>query len=147
MHRTRLGGLAVLIALVVSACTSSAPDDLVDGVYRGFASSDGDAPEATLVIEGDIVTITEDDATSVYTITAGTEQYVVCPDEVKGVPSLLDASLAVGDVALLEPAIFGDCGGVRPMRVTLMDLTSREDRLAFPFTRWVEFCDVTDDDC
>lgn len=100
-----------------------------------------------MTIAGDRVTITEDDGTSVYAMSPGSEEYVVCPDEVKGVPSPLDRSLAVGDVLLLRPAVFGDCGGVRPERVTLVDLASREDPLAFPFTRWVEFCDVVEEDC
>ena len=52
----------------------------------------------------------------------------------------------IGDLELAEPAIFGDCGEARPIRVTVVDLSAVGDG-QFPFQRWAEFCDIADADC
>ncbi len=59
----------------------------------------------------------------------------------------LDAPLSVDGVVFTRPALVGDCGQTTPVRVTLVDLDATDTSLRFPFTRWAEFCDLTDPDC
>jgi len=75
----------------------------------------------------------------------GTE-YVLCPPDGKGSPRPLGTPVEVGGVQLASPALFGDCGQAKPVRVTLVDLDATTDG-AFPFQIWAEFCDTKDPDC
>ena len=77
---------------------------------------------------------------------AGDTQYVLCPPGGRGSPQPLDIPIEDGGLTLEQPALFGDCGQVRPTRVTVVDLASTTDQ-AFPFATWAEFCDTTDPDC
>ena len=77
---------------------------------------------------------------------AGDTQYALCPLGGRGSPQPLDIPIEDGGLTLEQPALFGDCGQVRPTRVTVVDLASTTDQ-AFPFATWAEFCDTTDPDC
>lgn len=135
------------LALLAAACSSSGPAAVSDGNYLGYASSAGTAPAATLSITGSSLTVDQGGSSSPYTISDGTAEYTVCGDGGTGTPSPLSGAMAVESIEMAEPAIFGDCGITAPDRVTIVDLDSFDDTLGFPFTRWVEFCDTSDDDC
>jgi hypothetical protein len=144
-----LGGALVLLA----GCSSSGqsadgPQPVADGSYAFLASSAGGTGSATLEISGNQVTLAQDGSSTTGTMGAVATEAVLCPPSGKGQPVELDASLTVGELALAAPAIFGDCGGVTPKRVTVVDLDSYDEGAGpFSYTRWVEFCDTTDPDC
>ena len=145
-----LAGSAIVL---LAGCSSSGPaaegpQPVADGSYTFLASSAGGTGTATLEISGTQLTLAQDGASTSATIGAAAPEAVLCPPSGKGQPLRLEGALMVGELALAAPAIFGDCGGVTPKRVTVVDLDS-SDGAAGPFTyaRWVEFCDTTDQDC
>jgi hypothetical protein len=150
----RLGiGLGAVILL--AGCSggsdgdSQGPAAIADGSYQLLATSTSPAPDATvsLQISGDSVVLTQASGTVEGTLgQPGATEYVLCPPDGKGSPRPLGTPVEVGGVQLASPALFGDCGQTKPVRVTLVDLeTTTED--AFPFQNWAEFCDTKDPDC
>lgn len=144
-------GLRVLVvifgALVLTACQPG-PDVVVDGSYRALAAAGGEAvPAVTMEIQGTAVRIV--DGTSVVGLTMGAASgdYTLCPPRGDGAPTSLDGPVDIGAIRFARPAIFGDCGGVSPPRVTLIDLDSHDDETLPEFSRWLEFCAVVDPDC
>lgn len=152
MRRTTmaLGAACSAAALLLSAC-SSGPAAVADGAYRAMAASSeiGAPPDTQLkVADKQFTFTTSDGADIVASITAGTEQFVVCPPDTRGTPDLLGSSLVLGNATLEQPAVLGDCGQTTPARITIVDLASAgTDTAPFPFTRWIEFCDTADPDC
>lgn len=142
---------AVVLLLAAGCADDSSPAQVQDGSYRLFATSESATIDATgapgLLIDADTVSLTDGADTSTVVLGEPTEQRVVCPPSGEGSPLSLDAALSVDGVTLTRPALFGDCGQTTPVRVTLVDLESTDTSLRFPFTRWAEFCDVTDPDC
>ncbi len=55
--------------------------------------------------------------------------------------------MTVGDLTLVAPAMFGDCGDSAPELVTVVDLDSATESGPLPFSRWIEFCNVESADC
>lgn len=138
-------------ALLLAGCSSSGPADVASGDYRAFAASDavGATPEATLSVSDSAFTFTPTDgARASATSSPGTAEFVLCPPDTTGTPTLLGPSLTIGTVTLQQPAVFGDCGQTTPKRITVVDLASASTDVGpFPFTRWIEFCDTADPDC
>ena len=60
--------------------------------------------------------------------------------------ALTGGPVALAGTTFARPALFGDCGMTRPVRVTVVDLDSTTPTGTFGFTRWVEFCDTKDPD-
>jgi major membrane immunogen (membrane-anchored lipoprotein) len=139
--------VGVALALVLTACGSSGPGAIADGSYKAYAVSSGATPDAMLVIEGSSVTLTQDGTQSDFTMTDGTTEYTVCGTDGSGTPSPLGADMTVGDVDMVNPAIYGDCGQTSPNRVTVVDLDSALGSGGIGFASWAEFCDVNDSDC
>ncbi|MGA7690254.1 MAG: hypothetical protein WCA29_13610 [Jiangellales bacterium] len=144
--------LVVATMLLAAGCGDGASAAAVqDGTYRLFATSAqggltaAGAPQMT--IADDTVTLTEGADTATATLGEPTGQLVVCPPSGQDSPVSLDRPLSVGAVGFRRPALVGDCGQTTPMRVTLVDLAAPDTSLGFPFTRWAEFCDLTDPDC
>jgi hypothetical protein len=138
--------------LLAAGCGDSAsPAAVQDGAYRLFATSAqggqvaAGAPELTIAV--DRVTFTEGADTTTAAFGEATEPLVVCPPSGQGSPVSLDAPLSVDGVVFTRPALVGDCGQTTPVRVILVDLDATDTDLGFPFTRWAEFCDLTDPDC
>ena len=114
-----------------------------------LATSASQEPDATvsLQITGDSVVLTQGSATVEGTLgQPGATEYVLCPPDGEGSPRPLDAPLDVGGVRLTSPALFGDCGQTKPVRVTLVDLDATTEA-SLPFQDWAEFCDTKDPDC
>lgn len=147
MRAFRIACTVGVLALLAAACSSSGAGPVSDGSYVGYASSAGTAPAATLSIAGTSLTVDQGGSSTPYTISDGAAEYTVCGDGGTGTPSPLSGAMTVESIELAEPAIFGDCGITAPDRVTIVDLDSFDDTLGFPFVRWVEFCDTSDDDC
>jgi hypothetical protein len=144
-----VGSVLLLAACSSDSITASGPGDLADGSYRLFAASSSGAlrDQASLEIAGDKVVITQGaDVVEATLDSATADSYVLCPPGGAGNPRLLDALVTIGSLDLARPALFGDCAQTQPVRVTVVDLDSSTDN-AFPFTRWAEFCAVTDPDC
>lgn len=144
--------VAAIVLLLAAGCADDAsPAPVQDGSYRLFATSESTTIDAAgapgLQIDAAAVRLTDGADTSTVTLGELTEQRVVCPPSGEGSPQSLDAPLRVDGVTFTRPALFGDCGQTTPVRVTLVDLGSTDSSLKFPFTRWAEFCDVTDPDC
>lgn len=145
--------VAACLGLALAGCGSSGstaggPAALTDGSYRILAASDGATPAATLDLTGVELTLTDAGATTRATIGGAAPEVVLCPPSGKGEPRRLDSSVTVGELRFEQPAIFGDCGQTKPLRVTLVDLKSSDGSQApLPFARWVEFCASTDPDC
>jgi hypothetical protein len=161
--RGRLGGresaraLGIVLgcALLLGGCSggsdgaSQGPAAVADGSYRLLATSASQERDATvsLQISGDSVVLTQgSDAVDGTLGQPGSAEYVLCPPDGKGSPRPLGAPVEVRGVALASPALFGDCGQTKPVRVTLVDLDATTEQ-AFPFQNWVEFCDTKDPDC
>jgi hypothetical protein len=142
--------MSAVAAFLLGAC-SSRPADVVDGTYRAMAASGelAAAPDASLtVVNGQFTFTTPAGADIVATTSPGTDEFVVCPPDTEGTPDLLGGSLTLGDTTLAQPAVIGDCGHTKPVRITIVDLASvSADSVPFPFTRWIEFCDTADPDC
>ena len=152
--RTPAGALAGALMLIgLAGCSSSddgsgGPGQVADGSYVFLASSAGGTPAATLEIAGQELTLVEGATTTSATVGAAVPEAVLCPPSGKGQPQSIDTPLTVGGISLSTPAIFGDCGQVTPVRVTLIDLDSYDEAGGpFGYTRWVEFCNTTDPDC
>jgi hypothetical protein len=101
----------------------------------------------SLTITGDAVVLTQgsDTVESTFGQPPDTE-YVLCPPDGTGSHRPLGAPIDVDGVQLARPALFGDCGPTKPIRVTLVDLDATTDQ-AFPFKSWAELCDTDDPDC
>jgi hypothetical protein len=133
--------------LLVTAC-QSAPAPVTDGAYRAFASSLGTVDDSMVVIDASVLTVTTGDIVQSARVGDADGTYTLCPPEGTGEALRLDQPLTIGELVLAEPAVFGDCGATQPARVTIVDLDSAAETTGpFPFTRWMEFCDVTDPDC
>jgi hypothetical protein len=153
--RGRVLGIGLGCALLLAGCSggsdgdSQGPAAVADGSYRLLATSTTQDPDATvsLQITGDSVVLTQGSETVEQTLgqPVGTE-YVLCPPDGKGSPRSLGTPVEVGGVQLASPALFGDCGQTKPVRVTLVDLDETTEA-AFPFQDWAEFCDTKDPDC
>ena len=137
--------------LATGCAVGASPAAVQDGTYRLFATSDqggqvaAGAPVLTIAL--DRVTLTEGADTTPAAFGEATEPLVVCPPSGRGSPVSLDAPLSVDGVVFTRPALVGDCGQTTPVRVTLVDLDATDTSLRFPFTRWAEFCALTDPDC
>jgi hypothetical protein len=148
-------GIGLGAVLVLGGCSggsdgdSQGPAAVADGSYRLLATSTSQDPDAivSLQITGDSVVLMQGSDTLEGTLgqPVGTE-YVLCPPDGKGPPRPLDAPLDVGGVRLTSPALFGDCGQTKPVRVTLVDLDETTEA-SLPFQDWAEFCDTKDPDC
>ena len=149
MRRHRVAALlvAVPMALLLAACQGG-PVDVADGQYRAYAWSGTTDPQASIVVDGDQMVVTTGAGDETLTIGDPGNSYVLCPPDTSGRPLLLRGVLTVGDLTLQQPAVFGDCGVTSPSRITLIDMTSYDPSQGpFPFTEWVEFCDIRDADC
>ncbi len=135
-----------MLTLGVTACGTSSPAAIEDGSYVAYGSSDDAVPEASMEIAGDSVTITEAGMQQSLTKTKGIVEYTVCGTDGVGAPSPLEPGFTVGLLAFTNPAIYGDCGVTAPKRVTIIDLDSVEPD-GSTFSRWLEFCDISDADC
>jgi hypothetical protein len=148
-------GVGLGAVLLLAGCSggsdgdSQGPAAIADGSYQLLATSTSQEPDATvsLKITGDSVVLIEGSGTVEGTLgqPAATE-YVLCPPDAKGSPRPLGTPVEVGGVQLASPALFGDCGQTKPVRVTLVDLDATTED-AFPFQNWAEFCDTKDPDC
>ena len=153
--KVRIGLVATSLVVALTGCagsddsTSGGPQAPSDGSYTYLAgSAGGGAPSAALEIKGTGITLTQQTGTTTATIGDPAPEAVLCPPSGKGRPLTITAPLTIGTVALTSPAIFGDCGLVKPTRVTVIDLDSFDKAGGpFGFTRWVEFCNITDSDC
>ena len=142
--------LIAAFALMMAGCSSSSPDAVSDGEYRTYATSEstGENPPVALTISGDDATFAIDGETLSVTIGDAGAEYLVCPPGTKGSVRPLGGTVTLGSLILTQPAIFGDCGVTSPKRVTIVDLDGvNADSWPFPFSRWIEMCDVTDSDC
>lgn len=149
-RRTGLAASAILGVLPLLAACSSGPAEPGNGEYRAFAAAAGlpGAPGASVAISDGAAEVTADGATSRSALTERSLDQVLCPPDAKGSAWTLDAGIVIGGIAFEEPAIIGDCGTSAPVRITLVDLASGSESVRpFPFTRWIEFCDVSDPDC
>ncbi len=148
----RIGLGAVLLLAGCSGGSdgdSQGPAAIVDGSYKLLATSTSQAPDATvsLQITGDSVVLTQGSGTVEGTLgQLGATEYVLCPPDGKGSPRPLGTPVEVDGVQLASPALFGDCGQTKPVRVTLVDLDATTDA-PLPFQNWAEFCDTKDPDC
>ena len=146
----RLATVATSAAMLLSGCQQSGPASVTNGQYRLYATSTGESqlPDSTLVVEDSTVTLTQGgEVTEVATGEPG-EEYTLCPPRGAAAPTPLAGPVAVGDLLLSNPAVFGDCAQAAPARVTVIDLASFEEGAGgLPFARWVEFCDTDDPDC
>jgi hypothetical protein len=153
--KTGIGLVGASLVVALTGCsgsgdsTSGGPQTPSDGSYTYLAASaGGGAASAALEINGTGITLTQETGTTTATIGDPAQEAILCPPSVKGRPLTITAPLTIGTVALTSPAIFGDCGLVKPTRVTVIDLDSFDKAGGpFGFTRWVEFCDITDPDC
>ncbi len=146
----RLATAGTLAAILLGGCHQSGPESVTDGQYRLYATSTGESqlPDSTLVVADSTVTLTQaDEVTEVAKGQPG-EEYTLCPPQGDAAPTPLTGPIAVGDLELSNPAIFGDCSEVKPARVTVIDLDSFEEGAGgLPFARWAEFCNTADPDC
>jgi hypothetical protein len=139
---------ALVAAPALGGCQDNGAAPLGDGDYRLYAtSSAGIVPDATLAITGPDVTLAQGSSIAEYALGAPAAAVTGCPPSGKGTPVRVDGPMVIGDLGLQSPALLGDCGQTRPVRVTVVDLESFDEGLRFPFTRWAEFCDITDPDC
>jgi hypothetical protein len=148
-------GVGLGAVLLLAGCSggsdgdSQGPAAIADGSYQLLATSTSQEPDATvsLQITGDSVVLTQGSGTVEGNLgQPGTTEYVLCPPDGKGSPRPLGTPVDVGGVQLASPALFGDCGQTKPVRVTLVDLDATTED-AFPFQNWAEFCDTKDPDC
>lgn len=151
-HRSSLAALALSAALIATACGGDdgggGPEAVSTGSYRAYASSSGGAvADASLEVDADRVVVSSGPGVTESALGSEQGSYLLCPPDGSGPVRPLSIGLTIGTVDLEEPAVFGDCGVTTPRRVTVVDLASLDEGLAFPFTRWVEFCDVTHPDC
>ncbi len=149
--RTGTAAAAIALPFTLAACSDSGPAPLADGTYRLYATSESGTVEgivgSELVIASDTATFTSEDDETSLAIGESADTYVLCPPSQEGSPALLDGPATIGGIDMTEPAIYGDCGETSPARVTVVDLADVDDSQQFVFTRWAEFCDVTDSDC
>lgn len=149
--RTAMAALGIAVALTLTACSDGGPAPLADGTYRLFATSESGTSEGVvggeLVLAGDTVTVTSEGEEVSLTLGDAAGTYVVCPPSQEGSPLALGGPANIGGIDMTEPAIYGDCGETSPARVTVVDLADIDESQQFVFTRWAEFCDVTDPDC
>lgn len=140
---------AAALVIVLGGCSSGGPAAPSDGLYAFLSSSEGrTAQDTTLSIKGDKITLTQEAGTTTALIGDPAPAAVLCPPYGQGQPLQIGAPLTIGSIALSAPAVFGNCGEVKPVRVTLIDLESYDENGGpFGFTRWVEFCDTMDPDC
>ena len=146
--RTKFIQAAAALALIAAGCSASGPDAVSDGTYHGYAASNGSAPSASLVIEGNTATFSIDSGAESYSMRDAEAEYVLCPPDGQGTPLSLGSPLAIGSTDFSQPAVFGDCGETAPERITLVDLGSYDEAAGgLPFGTWMEFCNAADDDC
>ena len=139
---------AAAAGVVVLAGCSSGPADVADGQYRAFAWSGVGDPGASVLVTGDQLDVSSSAGTEALAVGDPANSYVLCPPDGTGRPRLLNGRLAIGDLVMRQPAVFGDCGTTSPRRLTIVDIASYDPSQGpFPFTTWVEFCDVKDADC
>ena len=148
-------GMGLGAVLLLAGCSggsdgdSQGPAAVADGSYQLLATSASQERDATVSVEitGDSVVLAQGSSTVEGTLgqPVATE-YVLCPPDGKGSPRPLGTPVEVGGVQLASPALFGDCGQTKPVRVTLVDLDATTEA-AFPFQNWAEFCDTKDPDC
>jgi hypothetical protein len=139
-------------ALALTGCQSqSGPEALETGQYVALASSTGVTPAgARLAVTATEVALQSDSKAQTAAFAGASEEFLLCPPGGHGAGTLLQEPLTIDGRAYAEPMVFGDCGTTRPARVTLVDLTSRQDpaeNTSFPFSRWTEFCRVGSPDC
>lgn len=134
----------------MSGCSGPGPVPLADGSYRLYATSADTAAQPGADVEGvgDEKQLTDGQETVSRGLRgSGSDEVLVCPPSGRGAPQRLDGPVTVGGIAFISPALVGDCGRTRAVRVTLVDLDTVDEGQQFPFTTWVEFCDVADADC
>ena len=136
-------------AVLLAGCQQSGPEDVNAGEYLFYASSSGSGlPDGALTVEDSSILLTQGTELTNVAMGQSRESYVLCPPSGEAEPTPLVGTLTIGDMGLTSPALFGDCGEVRPIRVTIVDLDSFDEAAGgLPFTRWAEFCEATDPDC
>jgi hypothetical protein len=139
--------LAAVAVVILAGCGSSSPAAVVDGTYEEFAASDGASSEASLTISGSSFVLATEAALVEASLAESGPSFVVCPPDGEGEVRLMSKPFTIGGIDFSAPGVFGDCGETRPVRVTVVDVDSADPGLAFPFTEWVELCDMTDPDC
>lgn len=140
---------AALLGLVLAGCQSG-PQSVPDGTYRLLSDASTTSPGAgdSLQISSNAVMLSSAGATTSAELGAATAQYTFCPPSGKGTARSLGSPLTINGTDYATPAVFGDCGQAKPTRVTIVDLDSYNDGATqLPFSRWAEFCDVSDPDC
>ncbi len=141
----RLATVATLALTAITACGPARPAPLADGRYRLMATSSGPVADLTLTLSGSSLLVSGD--STARHLTGEQRTATVCPGADGGDVFVIDRAVALGDLDLRTPGLFGDCGVTRPRRVTLVDLSSARPGEAPPYAVWAEFCDVTDPDC
>jgi hypothetical protein len=144
----RIIPLVLVLSLVVSACGGTSAAEISDGSFRAFAVADGEVPDLSLSIDGDVLSFSSSGEDVEATLAADGDTYPVCGTDREDEVFEVGTTITVGDAEYTSPGLFGDCGVTTPVRVTLVDLDSFDDDLGVvPFARWVELCDTTDPDC
>ncbi len=144
---TAIAGVAA--ALFLTGC-QSAPQGVPAGSYRLLADATTTSPgsPAELTVTANAVTLAADGTTASADLGAATSSYTLCPPSGTGTARQLSASLTINGTYYTHPAIYGDCGQTKPVRVTIIDLDSyNNDTTKLPFDRWAEFCNTADPDC
>ncbi len=144
---TAIAGLAA--ALLLTGCQSG-PTSILVGNYRLLADATTSSPNtaAELAVTDTTVALTADGSTTSADLGAATSSYTLCAPSGKGTATELSAPLSINGTDFSHPAIYGDCGQTKPVRVTIIDLDSyNNDATKLPFARWAEFCNTTDPDC
>ena len=140
---------AAVLCLLLAGCQSG-PQPVPEGTYRLLADASSTSPSSgeSLVISADTATITIDDTEAGADLGAATDRYTLCPPSGMGTARSLGAPVTINGTDYTRPAVFGDCGQAKPLRVTIIDVDSFNDGgTPVPFTRWAEFCDTSDPDC
>ncbi len=150
MKATVVAPVALCGALAACGGGDAGPAAVTDGTYSLMAVSAGGAPTSprpSLTIAGNTVQISTSTGPVQATSTPTSTTYTLCPPNGKGAPLALSTPVTVNGTLYVRPALFGDCGVTKPVRVTLIDLDSTTSTSALPFSRWAEFCYTTDPDC
>ncbi|CAL8973783.1 hypothetical protein PROP_01252 [Propionicimonas sp. T2.31MG-18] len=144
-----VAGLVLFATLALVGCQAG-PQQVQPGSYRLYATSAGaTVPQGTsLDVATGTVALTSPAGRTDFVVGGDVPEAVLCPPSGNGKARTLDKAMAVGDLTLARPAIFGDCGSTRPVRVTVVDLDTRTGaRNTIGFRSWAEFCRVGDADC
>lgn len=146
----RLAGAGLAVLLISGCSSATGPAEVSPGEYRLLATSSGpvSTQDAGLVIAGVDLTFTEGSEVTSTSLGPATASYTLCPPSGTGSAESLTDSVVVDGVQLSHPAVFGDCGVTKPVRITIVDIDSIGAGAGqFPFTRWAEYCAVSDPDC